>query len=50
MMLEFDLGLLAINLVLLSIVMVAVVFALLAGRNRRLETDDEGRLLIRDYR
>ena len=46
-MLQFDVGLAGITLVLLGIVALSMGFALLAGRNRRLEIDESGRLVTR---
>ncbi|MCW4151766.1 MFS transporter [Halomonas sp. 18H] len=47
---DFELGLPIINLALLSIAVLAAGFAWLAGRQRRLELDDQGRLFTRVYR
>ncbi len=46
-MLEFDLGLSGITLALLAVVATATGFALLAGRDRRLAGDAQGRLVLR---
>ncbi|WP_016854725.1 MFS transporter [Halomonas smyrnensis] len=46
-MLELDLGLAGITAALLALAAAATVFALLAGRNRRLASDDAGRLVVR---
>ncbi|WP_347813119.1 MFS transporter [Halomonas ventosae] len=46
-MLQFEVGLSLLTLVLLGIVATSMGFALLAGRNRRLEVDDAGRLVTR---
>ena len=47
LMLQFDMGLAFVTRVLLGIVAVSMGFALLAGRNRRLEIDTDGRLVTR---
>ncbi|MDN3526553.1 MFS transporter [Halomonas sabkhae] len=49
LMREYDLSLMTINLVLLAIAALAAGFAVLAGRQRRLETDEQGRLFTRIY-
>lgn len=46
-MLQFEVGLTTLTLVLLGIIAVSMSFALFAGRNRRLEIDDTGRLVTR---
>lgn len=46
-MLQFQLGLAAITGLLLMICAISACCALLAGRNRRLEVDDDGRLVTR---
>lgn len=46
-MLQLDLGLATITIVLMSVCALAGLFALFAGRNRRLEIDAEGRLVTR---
>ncbi|MGL6250841.1 MAG: MFS transporter, partial [Billgrantia desiderata] len=46
-LLQLQVGLATMTGVLLSIVAVAAGFALLAGRNRRLDVDAEGRLITR---
>lgn len=47
LMLQFEVGLATLTRVLLGIIAVSMGFALLAGRNRRLEVDDAGRLVTR---
>ncbi|WP_111412037.1 MFS transporter [Billgrantia lactosivorans] len=47
MLLQFDVGTPAITFVLLLIVALAIAFALLAGRNRRLDVGEDGRLFVR---
>ncbi|MCE8015304.1 MFS transporter [Halomonas sp. MCCC 1A17488] len=46
-LLQFEVSIDAITIVLLLIVAVAITFALLAGRNRRLDLDQSGRLFTR---
>ncbi|MCK2183305.1 CynX/NimT family MFS transporter [Halomonas getboli] len=46
-MLELDLGLAGITAALMAVAAAAAGFALLAGRNRRLASDDAGRLVVR---
>lgn len=46
-MLQLDVGLDIVTRLLLGIVAVSMGFALFAGRNRRLEVDDAGRLATR---
>jgi len=46
-MLQFEVGLKTLTLVLMGIIAVSMGFALFAGRNRRLEIDDAGRLITR---
>ena len=46
-LLQFDVGLLSVTLMLLTINAAAACFALLAGRNRRLDVDTAGNLCIR---
>ncbi|MCG6659654.1 MFS transporter [Halomonas campisalis] len=46
-LLQLDVGLPTVTTVLLLIVAAAAGFALLAGRNRRLDVDDDGRLITR---
>ncbi|MFG6136918.1 MFS transporter [Halomonas sp. B23F22_10] len=46
-MLELDLGLASITAALLALAAAATGFALLAGRDRRLASDDAGRLVVR---
>ncbi|PMR74925.1 MFS transporter [Billgrantia endophytica] len=46
-LLQFDVSLTALTTALLSIVAAAASFALLAGRNRRLDVDEAGRLITR---
>ena len=46
-LLQFDAGLLSVTLMLLTINAAAACFALLAGRNRRLEVDTAGNLCMR---
>lgn len=46
-LLQFEVNLRTLTLVLLAIVAAAAYFALLAGRNRRLELDESGQLCVR---
>src|SRR5690554_1601489 len=46
-LLQFDVGLLSVTLMLLTVNAAAVCFALLAGRNRRLDVDTAGHLCVR---
>lgn len=50
LLLQFQADLATIFTVLLTICIIAAVFAHLAGRNRRLELDSEGRLVTRHWR
>lgn len=46
-LLQFDVGLLSVTLMLLTVNAAAACFALLAGRNRRLDVDTAGHLCVR---